>query len=813
METVVRTPMQIFNLPQQLVVPLFQRPYVWDEQNQWAPLWQDVRRLVETRLRDPFAQATHFLGAIVLQSHEVQVGHLPGANIIDGQQRLTTLQLLMDAAAAVLKELDSDALAGQLDSLTHNQPNFMRPGDSALKVRHTNKDRAAFDEVMEAEPPILHDELKHSGSLIARAHGYFTRAVDDWLGDPDSEGFSARADGLVSALLNGIQLVAIGLTASENSQEIFETLNARGTPLTAADLIRNFVFQRLAAEGADTKRAYVEDWPFETKFWETDVSVGRNTVSRSSLFLNQWLVSRVGEETGPQQTFTRFKSYVEHDTAHTMADLLPVIKAQADLYERWTTAALDGYRQLSPVEMAMYRMRANETELLKPLLIWLFAPERNLPGPVIDGVIAVAESWMMRRLMLRLPSSDLGRVVADVIRVFGQTADDDLVKGVESYLSRLDSVSTYWPGDEEIRESLAVEGAYRRFRRGRLRALLEAIEDRFRGETHQPQIARVGYPIEHILPQAWEDHWPVADGAAEEERAAHVHRLGNLTLLTQSLNSKVSNLDWARKRQQLAKHNTLLLNGRLLQASEGTPWDESHIDARTSLMVDSLLNTWPVPDGHAGIVVDPHNKVKSDWIEVKHLIEAGLIAPGTVLTPRPVGPWSDRHATVLANGQLTVDGRTFDTPSGAAKFAKGGVTNGWAFWSVPDGRKLLDVRAAFTGQRAPSGEAAGFDWAGLHSILEQIPSGRWTTYGSLAEVIGTAPQPLGHHLRQCQQCTNPHRVLQRDGSVSPDFVWRDPNDTRNPFEMLEAEGVAFTDGKANVEAEFTADALALLIRD
>ena len=80
-------------------------------------------------------------------------------------------------------------------------------------------------------------------------------------------------------LTSGLQLVVIDLTANENSQEIFETLNARGTPLTAADLIKNFVFQRLEAEGVDTTKAYAEDWPFETKFWEDEVSVGRYLVS------------------------------------------------------------------------------------------------------------------------------------------------------------------------------------------------------------------------------------------------------------------------------------------------------------------------------------------------------------------------------------------------------------------------------------------------------------------------------------------------------------------------------------------------------
>ena len=141
----------------------------------------------------------------------------------------------------------------------------------------------------------------------------------------------------------------ISLSANENSQEIFETLNARGTPLTAADLIKNFVFQRLTSEGVDTKRAYADDWPFDTKFWEAEVSVGRHLVSRSSLFLNQWLVSRTGDEIGPQSTFTRFKAFIEHESGRSMKELLPEIKAQARQYQDWTEAAEDSSRQLTPV--------------------------------------------------------------------------------------------------------------------------------------------------------------------------------------------------------------------------------------------------------------------------------------------------------------------------------------------------------------------------------------------------------------------------------------------------------------------------------
>ena len=232
---------------------------------------------------------------------------------------------------------------------------------------------------------------RHAASRVVRAHEYFTAAVTEWL-DSDADGAAERAQALTSVLTRGLQLVAINLTVNENSQEIFETLNARGTPLTAADLIRNFVFQRLAAEGADT-RAHLDDWPFETEFWEKEVSVGRYPMQRSSLFFNQWLIARLGEEVSPRATFTRFKQYVEQvdlENGQKVADLLPVIREQAKAYEAWTTAADDGDRQLNRVELAVYRMKASDSELLKPLLIWLHEPGREVPADVIGRVTATS---------------------------------------------------------------------------------------------------------------------------------------------------------------------------------------------------------------------------------------------------------------------------------------------------------------------------------------------------------------------------------------------------------------------------------------
>lgn len=693
-ETYKRTPQQLFNMPQHFLIPLFQRPYVWKEEEQWAPLWTDIQRVTERRTDDPRSTAEHFLGAVVLQAHDATSHGMPMCNVIDGQQRLTTLQLLMDACSAVFSQHGLQRLSLRLEDLTHNSANYVEDGRSRLKLRHLNNDQDAFVEVMTSEPPVEHSSLKFATSRIVQAHQYFTTAVLSWLGDADDELFGKKAEQLTAVLQGALQLVTIDLNASENSQEIFETLNARGTPLTAADLVRNFVFQRLESEGADTKKAYREDWPFETKFWAKEVSVGRNLVSRSSLFLNQWLTSRVGEEISPHSTFTRFKYFVEHQANQNMVDLLSIIKIQADHYQAWTETATRTGGNLTAVETAVYRMQLSGTELLKPLLIWLHEPGRPVPQPTIDAVITAVESWVVRRQLLRLSGSDLGRIVADVIRTTDLKASAETIEDrVRGQLARLNVTSTYWPGDDEIRSALATENTFRRFTRPRLRSYLEAIENSLRAETGQPQVERAAFPIEHILPQKWQDHWPVDSSEDADDRQAHVHRLGNLTLLTSKLNSRVSNGSWATKREALLDHNTLKLTGRLIKATEDERWDEKSIDARTLQMIETLLRVWPVPVGHEGAVIDPKAKVQ-DWVGITHLVESGFLTPGDKLhTTR--AKHSGTEATITSDGHIEVSGERYYTPSGAAKAILDRASNGWHFWSLADGRRLHEVRTEF----------------------------------------------------------------------------------------------------------------------
>lgn len=702
METYIRTPQAIFIQPQQLVVPLFQRPYVWNQEVQWQPLWDDVERQARRILADsPGSVTPHFLGAVVLQQATGGIGGLQEWTIIDGQQRLTTLQLLLDAAHAAITAVGAPSAAGQLRDTVENGDAYRRRPRDRFKVWPTNRDQPGFEEVMSAPPPVDYDSLTNTDARLTEAHRFFAECVEAFLGEGDD--LIRRADALAAALLHSLQLVMITLGIDENAQEIFETLNARGTPLTAADLIKNLVFQRLAAEGEDTERAYEESWrQFETGFWEEQVSQGRIRHPRMSLFLNHWLISTTGEEVAASEVFRAFKRYLD-DSEVSLSKLLTDLVLQANNYRQLVEHA-ESNDELDRLGMFLYRTQALGMEVTKPLVMWLTDP---VAGPCSPGQIAKAighlESWLVRRMLVAATTKAYNRVLLELLARLQAAPRSETSDVVEQFLREQTSFASYWPGDEEVRESIRAMSIYRRLPRVRLRMLLEAIEDHYRGldetgasRASEEQVRRGSYTIEHVMPREWSKKWGSTQ-EGEEARHRLVQTLGNLTLLTGKFNSSVSNARWTGgkgKRAALQKHSVLLLNRELVEEDE---WDESRIQARTERMTDMILLIWPVPSGHKGIM--PSGEQRRSRPRLIDLVNAGMLEPGQRLRAR--GGRGDRRALVLQDGSLEVDGVAHKTPSGAGKAVLGHAVNGWWFWLTDNvGTSLLDLAAEY---RAPEG--------------------------------------------------------------------------------------------------------------
>lgn len=715
MDTQVRTPQAIFMQPQRLLVPLFQRPYVWNEELQWEPLWKDLERVADRLLQSaPGApQAPHFLGAVVLQQLQNQTSDLQQRTVIDGQQRLTTLQLMLDALHAEIEQAGAKMPAARLVRLIANEDAFCTHKEDRFKVWPTNRDRDAFNEVMAAPAPIDYSQLKHQTSRMAKAHHFFAMKCREWLNEKGLDHVTTRADAIERSARELLQIVVIDLTASENAQEIFETLNARGAVLTAADLIKNFVFQRLLEQGANVEAAYDKYWKhFETAFWEQEVSVGRVIHQRSSVFLNHWLIAQTGEEVLAREVFTGFKTYADFQSSRTMMELLQEIHRAAGIYREFTEKGeqLDG--PLDRVGLFSYRAKTLESEVVKPVLLALLDhPSGPVPQAQVDMALDVLESWLARRMLIRASAKSYNKFMAEVVSVVRNTPPTEIGSAVRDYFASQKAETTYWPDDAEVRNQLSSMAVYRKLSRARLRMVLESIEDHWRGwisgqtSAAGMRIRRSTYAIEHLMPQSWLKHWPLTADVPEPEREARIHRLGNLTLLTKKLNSTVSNGPWLGakgKAEHLQEKDVVLLNSKVLKQYQGNQWDEPAIDARTTLAIDAILAIWPVPPGHKVNVA--HDQTSgSVEVAVSDLIGADRLAVGQVLYSRP-GKYGGHTAVVLSDGRIEVAGVVHDSLSRAGIAVRGKHTNGWRFWRLqPNGqREMAELRQEYLDDIATS---------------------------------------------------------------------------------------------------------------
>jgi hypothetical protein len=361
-----------------------------------------------------------------------------------------------------------------------------------------------------------------------------------------------------------------------------------------------------------------------------------------------------------------------------------------------------------------------KSEALRPIIIWLTDPSEApaIPLDQLNKAIAALESWLVRRACVRAGNKDYRDVT---LRLLAALRDHDRTHAgdvIERYLAAQSGEGSYWPSDDDVRLALRGMPIYKRFQRGRLRMLLEAIEDHRRGwdgknPKHESRVRRGNLTIEHLMPQHWETHWePPRDGANRDDL---VQSLGNLTLTSGSLNSDVSNGPWFTKPGHVGKYEKLsdskytsvsLTQDALRLGEKG--WTDATIRTRTESMIDTLLEVWPVPADAVGL--DRSARGGSEvYIGITELLAAGLLEPGqTLYARRP--QYRDVTATVTEDGQLKVGDATYWSPTGAGKAASGGKYGSWSYWVTdPDnGVRLRDLRDQYAderGLRAKDGES------------------------------------------------------------------------------------------------------------
>ena len=585
MDAGIQTLSGLFGTPISYRIPVFQRPYAWTKEKQWQPLWSDAQRIAEKLLVAKCEENTppHFMGAIVLQLQSAKSGHVVKRIVVDGQQRLTTLQLLIRAAQEAFQNLDDTQRANRMSELTLNdQEEQGEDIDSDTKVRQSNvNDLQSFQDVIRGL-----SDTRRPLRPIGEAYQYFMEEITEWLNEePARRG--ARAEALETTLTKYLQLATVDLDEGERPHFIFSVLNARAEPLKESDHIKNTVMYE--ADVVDDAAKATELWGLfdRNEWWRNSTNEGRYSRIHLDRFLNYWVVMGARKEVSADSVSAEFNKFLEsHDLLieQVAEDIRKAGRAYQDLEEARTPG----------IEAFLRRVKTMEIGVAMPILMRLYTTD--IPDEIRKRSIQAIESYLVRRMLCGVSSQGLNRLFVELLvrTETGFPLKTDQV--IIDFLSGQTVDNRIWPNDAMLHESLV--GTPLRGTVGRQTMVLEAIEAYLRSDKTEV-MSQTALTREHIMPQAWQRNWPLADGMNGDEavdaRDQAVKEIGNLTLVTGKLNSSLSNAPWNEKRETVGKHTTLRLNWELLKCPPEI-WDEETIRGRSRKLAEAATKVWPFAD-------------------------------------------------------------------------------------------------------------------------------------------------------------------------------------------------------------------------
>lgn len=537
--------------PGQYVVPHFQRAYSW-RRREWATLWTDILELYELGTTQ-----THFMGSIVLL-RESQPGCSETKLLIDGQQRLVTLSLFLAALRDLARESEP-ALAERVDAT------YLLAGAAAdhpePRVVCSYQDQGAFASIVEHrdERPL---------SPVVDAYAEFMVDLSARL----ANGLSLAR--LADVVLTQLAFVAITLDAEDNPYRVFESLNAKGMPLTQGDLLRNYFFMRLPADEHD-------EW-FRSVWQPMQTRLGDALDS----FMHHYL-AKDGEDVRAEEVYQSWRKRLAPLDVAGVKAVLRDLAVWAAEYDRLLHLGREPHGELRQRLEWLSAWSTTLREPLVPFLLLVSADHRRgkLSESDAAAVLQAAQSILARRLFTSASGSDENRLL---VELYTQAAAED--ERVEAFMTALSQPALGWPTDDELREAMATYRLYPRSHAEQRQLLLIALEESY----PQPKPLRVGdFELELVAPLLPRPDWLRELGGDEGLHWSVVGTIGNLTWVERGQSSRIplavsERLQFLRRqaRRGPALARDVPLTDR---------WSAAAIQARSRRLAERAMTVWPGP--------------------------------------------------------------------------------------------------------------------------------------------------------------------------------------------------------------------------
>ncbi len=616
----------LFNSQLRYVVPMFQRLYVWQENPQWATLWEDVTEKAALQLKGVQTNP-HYLGALIIEGvRPSSPREVKRFLVIDGQQRLTTLQLLLCAYRDIARKNDWKTLDRPVTRYLENaDPDVMEhPEEELFKLWPTTLNREVFRHILSvgsqaevlAKYPLVYLPRKRKPeprSNLVEAYLYFYKVIETWVASTAAQSSKTQEEtafALLQALQQDFCVVEIALSEGDDSQEIFYSLNSQGRPLSQSDLLRSLIFMRAEKERLNRDEIFDEYWSkFETDFWSMEVKRGGRSYSRLDLGLRYFLMAKTGQMVDARRVNEEYRRWVSvHPPRYaTVKEELADFARHGETYQRYESAAPSA---LPSTDLRRVLMDFDVSTAL-PLILFLELEAGLDAGQMADCRSAV-ESFIARRVLTGEETKEYNKLFVDVVGNLRGLQGAAVLPALHKKLLTGGGTTRHWPTDGEVIEKAISRQVFKELKTPALRLILERLEIDLRTKKTENTEIPAGLQIEHVLPQKWATYWPLGGrlippnvvdtpylakddlvefGEAIRTRNATLQTLGNLTLLNKYLNPAASNASFEVKLVEY-KNSVLRLNRHFEPA---TAWDEESIARRGKLLGEAVCKIWPRP--------------------------------------------------------------------------------------------------------------------------------------------------------------------------------------------------------------------------
>jgi uncharacterized protein with ParB-like and HNH nuclease domain len=556
------------------VMPHFQRQYSW-EKPEWEMLLKDAIAIYEEY--DPEREPEHFIGSLVVINDGTRNGTITAFNLVDGQQRLTTLSLLFLVLRDIIKPTDQK-LAKKINKFVVNSD---EEGEEEIyfKLLPTNKygDRQAYQAIiLEGN----YNQFTESG--IPKAYNYFRHEIESKVkeGELDIGKF-------FTVLQNCFQIVFIELNKNESPYHIFESLNAKGKPLTQADLVRNYIAMMLPT--SQQENAFTKYWEKIEGLLQEKRKVGKSGMGELTAFLRHYLAMKTRNLCAESHIYARFRDYCkELDDRKFVQEIANLLKF-AEYYNKLLRPETEVNQD---IKTALIRLNTFDISTAYPFLLVLYNEynSQNIDLEEFIESLKLLENYLVRRYICGKQTNYLNKMFPSIWKDVEAIKDEDeeitLPKALQKVL-----ITKQYPNNNDVRQSINSRQLYEKNNQ-KIYLVIGTINRYLSKGTGGFTVLDQNATIEHILPQKPSKDWENELGdELKQIYRDYLHTLGNLTLVTSEWNAQLSNSSFLVKKQKLAAH-ALRINSDYFSQSINR-WDEKAILDRANFLTSKFIEIWP----------------------------------------------------------------------------------------------------------------------------------------------------------------------------------------------------------------------------